>query len=230
MGARETMITNATDLDMLFPPERPMPKVWAELHGHLTKIADELRKYSESDSKKHGMTFEVILQAPEQNDRREWRAPLLTAMVGERQMYFNIDYDAETSCASRWSMGRPTGRMRLCVGDCGARTSYPSRKDGTFSYDKIAMKLRAVMIHRAGEVVVERAKAANSGIVGALRDKHGLDYYDTRVSTSVYMNNGTNAKREVAAPEGCVYLDLGKLFLTHEQADRVLTLLHEMGK
>lgn len=81
---------------------------------------------------------------------------------------FFIDRKSERTSISRWH-SRPTGRMRVVVGDYGSRKSFPQKKDGTHNYEEIALLLTAIANKKNTATKLDAQRRANSAGLRALK-------------------------------------------------------------
>jgi hypothetical protein len=131
-----------------------------------------------------------------------------------------IDYVEEREHHSSYR-SRPSGKLRLSIGAWGDRASYPQRKDGSFSYDKIAVVLRGMASRKKVEAAMEAARAANANSVAALQQELNLPDYSGVVAAS-------------SNPEKPVLVDLSrvssaKLNMTVDAARALMVDLRKHG-
>lgn len=136
-----------------------------------------------------------------QQQRLKWRQerhdrnlPHYEAVVNAVKMYrdWKIEYDAGDeklvvngiNCGwfieikneytgDKWR-SRPTGKLRITTGDYGSRQSYKQRKDGTFDYSSIAMKLIAYVTEKASTIDKQNREKINSTIVKQFQADNNL--------------------------------------------------------
>lgn len=79
---------------------------------------------------------------------------------------------------------RPTGTYQFTVGDWGDRKVFPQRKDGSFSYAKVAEQ----MLHQVQVAKVRKelanAQTANHSAAAAIREEFGIDRWSSKVTPS----------------------------------------------
>lgn len=85
----------------------------------------------------------------------------------------------EEEARSRYSFSyRHNGKIRVVVGEYGNKTSYPQRKDGTHSYDKIAenaiAQMRAQERRAAADLTARQTRASNEASAKALCKELGI--------------------------------------------------------
>lgn len=80
----------------------------------------------------------------------------------------------EVHAGAKWW---PTGKLKVTVGEYGNRTTYPQRKDGTFAYDKMAIKLAEIVSRRRRQEKARSQGAINSQVVKELKESLGLESY-----------------------------------------------------
>jgi hypothetical protein len=89
----------------------------------------------------------------------------------------------ERYTSSTWR-SRPTGTYQFTVGDWGDRKVFPQRKDGTFSYAKLAEQ----MLHQVQVVKVRQelrdAQENNKLFAAAIREEFGIDHWSSMVTPS----------------------------------------------
>lgn len=67
---------------------------------------------------------------------------------------------------SSWrSMGRPTGKSVMSIGDYGQRVTYPERKDGSFNWEAAAQGLAHVAVRINAAHRADAMRRANAAIV-----------------------------------------------------------------
>lgn len=111
----------------------------------------------------------------------------LTLTVKGTNASWRLSIDTEYERGSRWS-ARPTGKLRVVVGDFGDRTSYPQRKDGTHNYDAIADKLLAHANAVLARQSAEQVKRTNTVIAERLVQELGLPAYGSGVTIEATTN------------------------------------------
>lgn len=151
----------------------------------------------------------------------------------------NIHLEAETS-SSGWR-STPTGRM-ICVVDAwqlGAerKRRFPQKTNGGFSFDKIVAyveELQATAALRAVQEANRKAKVSTAEeIAEGLRSEYGLDKYGPVKAVHEYsLPRGPRGSeyRQQVPEEGKVFVSVGTLQCTPEQAREVLDLLIKQGR
>lgn len=74
----------------------------------------------------------------------------------------------EEYTSSTWR-SRPTGKLRMTVGEYGDRQSYRQKTDGTFSYDKAADKIESYVIRQTRANDAQSRRNANKNVVAEFR-------------------------------------------------------------
>jgi len=72
---------------------------------------------------------------------------------------------------------RVTGHYNLSIGDYGNRTNFPQKKDGTYSYDKIAEKLIGIAGHKIKAAELEKARQLNKNVVADFCTENKVQEY-----------------------------------------------------
>lgn len=111
---------------------------------------------------------------------------------------YQIEIKEEHTSTGMWS-SRPTGKLRLTVGDYGDRVSYKQKTDGTFSYDKIAAKIESYVRHRTNINDSQDRRKVNRTISDQFRKDNDLTEYgwftnsdDLKSPIRVVMNMSRN--------------------------------------
>ena len=171
----ETIIRTAADLEKAFAP---LPAWHREMHRHYINIAEALNALTTPDwiDKELGGFKITAHVAPSERGADGWKYPRL--FINGKQCY-DVSMDEERHAGS-WR--RPTtGKIRLSIGGFGNRQSYPQRKDGSFSYEKIAQRLAADIYSAARKAACELAARAaaskNAEAIAALNERFGLKEY-----------------------------------------------------
>lgn len=210
---------------------------WLEMYEDATRENwrhnDEIRRKATFEKRKH--IFEAIVRhwdkaflhgyggaAPNIGSVEINEGGYLTVSlyVEELKMKFStnvhVRFDEEYS-GSTWRQ-RPTGRIRIVVGDYGNRKSYPPLKDGGYSYDKIADRLLQEARKSIGNAISNERHKRNANAAVAVRAACGIDQYNSfRVTTN-------------ENPDWPVHVKLGiSRALTQEQAIELFNKLHELG-
>lgn len=207
---------------LIAPPPADITAKW----GHLTQIMVALGALIAADPDLVSIA-EVSVAPAERNvfegdsgPTVSWTHPHLVARLRGEAVYTRIEFKDERTGGSWHS--RPTGKLRLTVGDYGSTTSYPQKKDGTFNYAGAAAVLfpefrRAEQKHQAALCVQSNAEA-----VATLRAKFGLPEHSEVIRTSAWHRdfNGRSG-HEVTAPAGSVLLKISRT-VTHAQAEAIL--------
>lgn len=216
----EQLVKTTADIDRMFAPK---PAHYVKQEVWLAGIGGEMEK----QFKKDDFELRCVVQESRKLPDGNWSSPNLGILLNDKavRLGMSISFDAERSGGSAWRR-RSTGRMRCSVGAFGDRQSFPERKDGTFSYDKIALKLLGAVYAAIREAELAVQKKSNAQSVAALRAKFKLSEHDETVCASYYYRDpwGKNSKERVA-PEGRVFVKLGTKTLTPEQADRLLSFI-----
>lgn len=139
---------------------------------------------------------------------------------GEGQYYDYVTITAKTE-GDRWSPREVPGAFDITVGDYGDKHRFPSKKDKTNSYDKVAAHLLSRYdiseAKRKRDAVVRNNAEASAPTALALREQFGLHEYG---SVSV----------RPSASAGLVNVKLPELIsLTPEKATELLTMLKQVG-
>ena len=91
---------------------------------------------------------------------------------------YYIEFKSEYTEISRWR-SKPTGKMRISVGDYGSRTSFPQKKDGSHNYEEIARRLAMIARNKNAAAKADALRQANSAGLATLKaelfpnDKNG---------------------------------------------------------
>lgn len=88
---------------------------------------------------------------------------------------YQVDFKEEYT-SSTWR-SRPTGKIRMTVGDYGERQSYRQKKDGTFSYDKAADRIEAYVIRQTKASDAQSRRNANKTVVAEFRKLANVTEY-----------------------------------------------------
>lgn len=219
----ETIIRTAADLNRAFAPK---PEFYVRQEVWLAGIAGEMEKQYNKNRDEAWPEIRCVVQESRKLDSGYWSVPSLDVLLNNtavRGIY--LRFEAERGGSTY--RPRATGRMRCTVGDYGDRQSFPTKKDGTFSSDKIAQKLLHRVWAAIREVELNNQKKSNAQAVAELRAKHEIKEYDDETVCASYYHRDTWGKtsREMVAPEGKVFVKVGTKTLTPEQADKLLSFL-----
>ena len=88
--------------------------------------------------------------------------------------YYNIEFKSEYSGPHSWRSS-PTGKMRLIVGDFGNNTSVPQRKDGSFTWSKVAEVIVNEIIGEMRWLEKRNTTDTNNDIARKLAKELGYD-------------------------------------------------------
>lgn len=152
---------------------------------------------------------------------------------------FSITLEDETRKShSRFHSGIPTGRVILLLqeryGYSGRNTKrFPQKKDGGYSYEKIAEHInRAVGIRKAA-MEAKKAQLAiieeNTDAVTRLQKEFKTEAVVATYEAGYYNRQHCYQSTKYVAPVGKVFLRLGNYTLTPEQAKAVLTVMKAQG-
>lgn len=221
----ETIVKSTADLNRVFAPKS---KFYVRMEVWLAGIAGEMEKQYNKQWEEGQPELRCVVQESRKLDSGHWTTPSLDVLLGDcpvRGCY--IDFENEMT-GSSWRR-KYTGKIRCRVGDYGDRQSFPQRKDGTFSNDKIAQKLLNCVWAAIREAELNNQKKSNATAVAELKKKFKLGDYDETVCASYFHRDpwGKNG-RELVAPEGKVFVKVGTKTLTPEQADRLLSFLQTL--
>jgi len=113
---------------------------------------------------------------------------------------------------------KPTGKLRIIVGDYGHKRQYPQRKDGSFNYADAVLVLIAYAAERKRIKAVEAQKADNKTVAAELIKTLGISNYNlVRIDPS-------------ASPDKPIRLALkGEFSMTVEDATKLVTALQSLG-
>ena len=100
--------------------------------------------------------------------------------VEDVNVSYYIDIKEEYT-SSTWR-AHPTGRLRVAIGNYGNRTSYPSRKDGSFNYEAMANGLVNAALTRKAMEKAQKFQSANEQVADQLRAELGIKRYWNAVS------------------------------------------------
>jgi len=218
----EVLIKSAADLNRAFAPK---PEFYVRQEVWLAAIGGEMEKQYKKGCEEGSPELRYVVQESRKLDSGHWTTPSLDVLLADtpvRGCYINFESEQSGSSWRRHS----TGRVRCTVGDYGDRQSFPPRKDGSYSYDKIAQKLLHRVWAAIREAELNNQKKSNAQAVADLKKKFSLPEYNDTVCASYYYRDsfGKNG-RELVAPEGKVFVKVGTKTLTPEQADRLLSFL-----
>lgn len=131
---------------------------------------------------------------------------------------YELHWETTYAHQSRWSSrpAKPIGE-RIVVGQYGDRQSYPMRKDGTYSWGKIAERLGRYADGKNRATLAAIHKQRNQAAVERVKASHGLREYSGVVSAS------SNPKAPVTVS---VKINLS---MTEERAERLLLALRRLG-
>lgn len=133
---------------------------------------------------------------------------------------------------------RSTGKFSLFVGDRydgDGRKRFPEKADGTYSYAKVAEEIVSRYerkVAAANELRIKKQQAASSKeLVNQLREEFNLQGYDDTFKAVIGMHPYGKRSEYVEHPaaEGKVWMQLGNMQVTPEQARAVYAVLRELG-
>lgn len=145
--------------------------------------------------------------------------------ISSKIPYCRVDIKQESHGSGFFS--KPTGKLRINVGDCGNNVGFPQKKDGSFSFDKIAERMKTLhsnAIVRQKDTAERQAKMdANTGLAQQLN----LEFSTSAVKVENGFRSGHNWHTSIA-PVGRVYVELGTRCLNEEQARIMLTAVAQV--
>lgn len=99
---------------------------------------------------------------------------------------------------------------------------FPQKKDGTFSYEKIACELVGYVYKAVNAAKAAAAKASVSDVVGIFRRKHGIDPY--------YGNGAMKAEASSVGAEKPLFVTVEiKRAMSVVEAEKLTEVLTELG-
>lgn len=212
----EQIIRTAADLEQAFAKK---PDLFVKIEGHLSVIASAVLGRFNRDGFK--LTF-VIEKSRQFEDH--WTKPTIEFFVNGKRVYGSgVEFNEQINGTGYFA--KASGKYRVTVGAYGDRQSFPERKDGSYNYDSIADKLMVLINAEVADQQRAVIRDSNADALAALRAKHGLDQYDTKVTTTHHHKYGSG---EMVSPEGQVFVKLGVQTLTFEQADKLLTFMKDL--
>lgn len=132
---------------------------------------------------------------------------------------FWIDYVQERTSSTYSWRSKPTGKLRLSIGDYGSRRSFPQRKDGGHNYEEVAAILCSLVAQKKSRDLATANQQRNRATAEAIRKEFNLPEYHDLVAPS--------ASKDVA-----VMLDFSKISsvtISPEKAREVLAALRGLG-
>lgn len=91
-------------------------------------------------------------------------------LIDEVDVQYVLDITEERTHLSSWR-SKPTGKLRVTVGDYGNRVSYPQRKDGSFNYEAIANALCHYANGQNHKTKLEAQQKENASAAAALTNE-----------------------------------------------------------
>ena len=215
----EVLIRNAAELKAAF---QPCPEAFNMMHRHMLNIADALRPMMPESTP---YTVQVDPPRRRNDDSGYWFPPVMEVTVDGSRVCFDLDFREQYSGSWR---PKATGKYSVVVGQYGDMKTFPPRKDLTYNYTGIAEVIHKLGIVTLNEGRDRRVKNSNDDMAKPLIKE--FPWAGDMVKTS-YWYIGHKSRKEIVAPLGHVFLDLGKLKLKPAEAAKVLEVLRDvLGK
>lgn len=158
-------------------------KKWNDMRRpHLVRIVEEMNKLQAASDEK----AELV-----ESDAEPFKMDITLLGVS---LIGDLAFKEEYQSTGRFS-SRATGRYRLTVGDYGEKTSFPQKKYGSFSYDKVALLLRNKAHRIVSRNNAEAARSANKEIVRRVMNAVGIEGdYSSHLSATADVNKPVELK------------------------------------
>ncbi len=147
-------------------------------------------------------------------------------VVSQGYVYTNLHYylsfETRYERSHAWrGLDKPKG-VSCTVGQYGERKTFPQKKDGTFSYGKIADALVLYVRRAVSEAQTKAAKAQVADVVGDFCTKHGIREY--------YGNGAMKAEASSIGAEKPLFVTVEiKRAMSVADAERLAEVLYGLG-
>lgn len=146
----------------------------------------------------------------------------------------NVDVNIEKHHSSTYyGSDKHRGEKKIVVGDYGDRKSFFKTGSGDYNYGTIAAHIikRVVAMQQEESRTMVQTKAKTTGvkIIERLKAEAGVESTTIMVASKWVTDHVNGGRKEITAPEGMIYMDIGCIAVTPEQAHFVLAALKTTG-